>query len=73
MALMREGLWQIDTGEEALATIILAVDLSLLYLIGKPENPIVIWKKLANQYVKKGWATRLDLHLNFTHIETEGR
>lgn len=29
MALMREGLWQIDTGEEALATIILAVDPSL--------------------------------------------
>ena len=51
MALMREGLWQIDTGEEALATIILAVDPSLLYLIGKPENPIVIWRKLANQYV----------------------
>ena len=67
MALMREGLWQIDTGEEALATIILAVDPSLLYLIGKPENPVVIWRKLANQYVKKRWATRLDLHLNFTH------
>ena len=58
MALMRESLWRIVTGEEtaptrgseseqakfasrrdrALATIVLTVDTSLLYLIGNPET-----------------------------------
>ena len=80
MALMREGLWRIVTGEEtaptssegeqakfasrrdrAIATIVLTVDPSLLYLIGNPEDPVEIWKKLANQFEKKTWATRLDL------------
>ena len=37
------------------------MDPSLLYLIGNPENPVVIWKKLADQFEKKTWATRLDL------------
>ena len=33
--------------DRALATIVLTVDTSLLYLIGNPENPVKIWKKLA--------------------------
>ena len=65
---MAEGLWRIDTGEEvaptggseserakfasrrdrALATVVLSV-------------PVVVWKKLADQFEKKTWATRLDL------------
>lgn len=81
MALMKEGLWRIVTGEEtapasgsaserakfasrqdrALATVVLSVDTSLLYLIGNPEDPAVVWKKLADQFEKKTWATRLDL------------
>ena len=81
MALMKEGLWRIVTGEEvaptggseserakfasrrdrALATVVLSVDTSLLYLIGTPEDPVVVWKKLADQFEKKTWATRLDL------------
>ena len=24
--------------------------------------PVVVWKKLANQFKKKTWAARLDLH-----------
>ena len=47
--------------DRAIATIILTVDPSLLYLIGNPEDPVEIWKKLANQFEKKTWATRLDL------------
>ena len=81
MALMKEGLWRIVTGEEtaptgsegerakfaarrdrALATVVLSVVTSLLYLIGNPEDPVVVWKKLADQFEKKTWATRLDLH-----------
>ncbi len=80
MALMKEGLWRIVTGQEttptgsdaerakfamrrdrALATIVLSVDTSLLYLIGEPEDPVVVWEKLAAQFEKKTWATRLDL------------
>ena len=81
MALMKEGLWRIVTGNEttptgteaerakfatrkdrALATIVLSVDTSLLYLVGgNPEDPVVVWKKLADQFEKKTWATRLDL------------
>ena len=35
--------------ERSLATIILAVEPSLLYLIGDPEDPVVVWKKLQDQ------------------------
>ncbi len=80
MALMKEGLWRIVTGEEAapegteaerakfatrkdraLATIVLSVDPSLLYVVGDPEDPVAVWKKLGDQFQKKTWATRLDL------------
>ena len=76
MNLMKEGLWKIVTGEEtnpaderemfatrrgrALATVVLAVDLTILYLIGNPEDPVVVWKKLANQFEMKTWTRRLD-------------
>ena len=63
MALMKEGLWKIVTGEEvaptgqnaaeqskfaarkdrALASIVLSVDTSLLYLINDPTDPVVLW------------------------------
>ena len=39
-----------------LAMIVLAIDPSLLYLIGEPEDPIAVWKKLADQFQKKTWA-----------------
>ena len=80
MALMKEGLWRIVTGEEvapgssaseqakfaarkdrALATIVLSVDTTLLYLISDPQDPVVVWRKLAGQFEKKTWATGLDL------------
>ena len=47
--------------DQAIATIVLTVNPSLLHLIGNPEDPVEIWKKLANQFEKKTWATRLDL------------
>ena len=47
--------------DRALATIVLSVDTSLLYLVGNPEDPVVVWRKLADQFEKKTWATRLDL------------
>ena len=36
--------------DRALATIVLAVELSLLYLIGDPEDPVTVWQKLQNQF-----------------------
>ena len=45
----------------ALATIVLAVKPSLLYLFGDPEDPIVVWKKLRDQFQKKTWVNRLAL------------
>ena len=36
--------------DRALATIVLAVEPSLLYLIGDPEDPVVVWQKLQDQF-----------------------
>ena len=47
--------------DRALATNVLSVNPSLLYLIGDPEDPIVVWGKLADQFQKKTWATKLEL------------
>ncbi len=47
--------------DRALATIVLGVDPSLLYLIGDPEDPVVVWTKLQNQFQKKTWANKLAL------------
>ncbi|KAK3746619.1 hypothetical protein QZH41_003126 [Actinostola sp. cb2023] len=45
----------------ALATIVLSVNTSLLYLLGDPVDPVVVWKKLSEQFQKKTWANKLSL------------
>lgn len=48
--------------DKALATIVLAVDPSLLYLIGvDPKDPVVVWEVLANQFQRNTWANKLEL------------
>ena len=47
--------------DRALAIIVLSVEPSLLYLIGDPEDPIIVWQKLADQFQKKTWANKLEL------------
>ena len=47
--------------DRTLAIIVLSVETLLLYLIGDPEDPIVIWQKLADQFQKKTWANKLEL------------
>ncbi len=47
--------------DRALATIVLSIEPSLLYLIGEPEDPIVVWKKQLDQFQKKTWANKLAL------------
>ena len=44
-----------------LATIILTVDMTLLYLIEEPDSSVTVWEKLANQFQKKTWANKLIL------------
>ena len=47
--------------DRALATIVLSVEPSLLYLIGDPQDHSVVWEKLASQFQKKTWANKLAL------------
>ena len=47
--------------DRALAIIVLSVEPSLLYLIGDPEDPVVVWNKLKDQFQKKTWANKLEL------------
>ena len=47
--------------DRALATIVLAIEPSLLYLLGDPQDPAEVWKKLSTQFQKKTWANKLIL------------
>ena len=47
--------------DRALATIVLAVDPSLLYLLGDPQDPAAVWDQLSNQFQRRTWANKLRL------------
>ena len=47
--------------DKALATIVLTVQPSLLYLIGDPEDPSEVWQTLESQFQKRTWANKLQL------------
>ena len=47
--------------DRALATIVLSLDPSLLYLLDDPKDPVNVWKKLTDQFQKKTWANKLEL------------
>ena len=47
--------------DKALAIIVLAVDPKFLYLLGDPEEPATVWKKLQDSFQKKTWANKLRL------------
>lgn len=47
--------------DKALAIIVLSVDPSQLYLLGEPSDPVVVWKKLSDQFQKKSWVNKLEL------------
>ena len=55
--------------DRALGTIILAVDPSLLYLLGDPEDPVAVWQKLQNQFQKKMWAKKLALRCRLHSLQ----
>jgi hypothetical protein len=48
--------------DRALAVIVLAIDPTLLYLIGTdPNDPQAVWTKLEGQFQRKTWANKLQL------------
>lgn len=47
--------------DRALALVVLAVEPSLLYLLGDPVDPSTVWKKLEEQFQRKTWANKLHL------------
>ena len=46
---------------KALATIVLAVEPKLLYLLGDHTDPVKVWKTLINTFQKKTWTNKLRL------------
>ena len=50
-----------DRKDKALSTLVLAVEPSLLYLLGDPQDPVIVWKKLCDQFQKKTWSNKLVL------------
>ena len=56
--------------DRALATIVLSVEPKLLYLLGPdPEDPVAVWKKLADQFQKKTWANKLTLRRKLHNLK----
>ena len=55
--------------DRALATVMLSIDPSLLYLIGDPRDPVTVWTTLSNQFQKKTWANRLALRRKLHSIQ----
>ena len=51
--------------DRALATVVLAIEPSLLYLIGDPEYSVAVWGKLQNQFQKKSWANKLAFDVDY--------
>ena len=46
---------------KTLGTISLSIEENLLYLLGIPEDPKVLWEKLATLFQKKTWSNRMGL------------
>ena len=48
--------------DRVLATVVLSIDPSLLYLIGAdPKDPVAVWGMLQSQFQRKTWANKLSL------------
>jgi len=45
----------------ALVIIVLALNTLLLYILGDPEDPKAIWKRLEEQFQPKTWSKKLQL------------
>ena len=59
--------------DRALATIVLSLEPSLLYLTGDPDDRGVVWKKLADQFQKKTWANKIALRRRLYSLKLKER
>ena len=56
-----DGYSKFVTRRDRALAIVLSVDPSLLYIIGDPTEPTVVWRQLSAQFQKKTWANKLAL------------
>jgi hypothetical protein len=57
--------------DRALATIVLAIDPSLLYLVGDPVDPAAVWKKLSGQFPEEDLGKQALSQEEAVHHEVE--
>lgn len=50
-----------DRRDRAVAILVLSIHPSLLYIIGEPTDPKVVWEALEAQFQRKSWVNRLEL------------
>ena len=55
--------------DKALAAIVLAIEPRLLYIIGEPQEPSEVWKKLTNTFQRKSWANKLRLRRKLYNLK----
>ena len=55
--------------DRALAIIVLAVEPSLLYLLGDPQEPQLVWEKLQQQFQRKSWCNKLVLRRKLYNLK----
>ena len=51
----------LERRNRALAQIVLHISPNLLYIIGDPTDPVIVWKKLQDVFQRKTWANNLRL------------
>ena len=59
--------------DRALSTVVLSIDLSLLYLVGDPDDPADVWKKLGDQFQKKVTGEQVAIEKASSYSTTERR
>ena len=61
----------IQRKDRALAIIVLAIDLSLIYLVGDPDDPAAVWTVLQNTFMKKTQKNKLALKKKVIYYKNE--
>ena len=81
MYLIHQGLFECVTGEceddnkkqKALAILVLALDPSLLYIIGPdPDSAAEVWKLLERQFQKDSWINKLTIKKKLYNLRLTG-
>ena len=57
--------------DKCLALLVLSVDYKLLYLLGDPTDPVVVWNKLQSTFQRKTWANKLRLRRKLYGMKLE--